>query len=123
MAKPVEVQFSTTAYADFLELQKQVSIEQGQGKKSSFNMQLLKAICREMQNLKANPWMGDHIPRQVISKNVFARYKTDRLWRVELVGYWRLIYTVSGDSIKIVDVVLKFMDHKTYDKVFGYKKK
>lgn len=58
-----------------------------------------------------------------ISKGVAERYGTDRLWRIELIGYWRLIYTIIGDEVKIITFILEFMDHKRYDKIFGYKKK
>lgn len=32
-------------------------------------------------------------------------------------------YTIVGDEVKIITFVLEFMDHKKYDKVFGYDKK
>ncbi len=121
--KEVWVDFSEEANAEYVELQKQVLAEQAQGKENTFNMQLLKAIEREKINLKINPQLGDHIPRKNISKGVVARYGTDRLWRLDLVGYWRIIYTIVGDEVKIVTFILEFVDHKKYDKVFGYKKK
>jgi len=121
--KEVWVEFSEEANAEYAELQKQVILEQHQGKQNSFNMQLLKAIEREKNNLKINPQYGTHIPRKNIPKQANARYGTDRLWKIELVGYWRLIYTITGDEVKIITFVLEFMDHKKYDKVFGYKKK
>lgn len=47
---------------------------------------------------------------------------TDRLWKIDLVGFWRLIYTITGDEVKIIAFVLEFMDHNKYNKLFGYKK-
>jgi len=43
------------------------------------------------------------------------------LWRVELSNYWRLIYTVSGNELEIIDFILDIIDHKRYNKIFGYK--
>ena len=86
-------------------------------------MQLLKSIDREKNNIKINPQHGIHIPRKNLSKEVVKRYGTDRLWKIDLVGYWRMIYTIVGDDAKIIAFVLEFMNHKKYDKVFGYKKK
>ncbi len=40
-----------------------------------------------------------------------------------LVGYWRMIYTITEDEVKIIAFVLEFMNHEQYDKVFGYKKR
>ena len=84
---------------------------------------MLKAIEREKNNLKINPQHGTHIPRKYIPRQAVQRYGTDRLWKIDLVGYWRLIYTITGDEVKIVAFVLEFIDHKGYDKVFGYKKR
>lgn len=121
--KEVWVEFSEEANNDHIELQKQVLLEKEQGKDNSFNMQLLKAIEREKNNLKIDPQHGIHIPRKNISKALADRYGTDRLWKIDLVGYWRLIYTIIGDEVKIIAFVLEFMDHKEYDKLFGYRKR
>lgn len=121
--KEVWVQFSEQANIEYQQLQQQVLQEQQGGKDNSFNMQLLKAIEREKINLKINPQIGTHIPRKNIPKGAVERYGTDRLWKIDLVGYWRLIYTITGDEVKIISFVLEFIDHPTYDKIFGYKKK
>ena len=34
-----------------------------------------------------------------------------------------MIYTITGNDVEIITFVLEIMDHKDYDKVFGYKKK
>lgn len=58
-----------------------------------------------------------------ISKGVFERYGTDKIFRVKLVGYWRLLYTLIGEDVKIIAFILEFMDHDRYDKIFGYRGK
>jgi hypothetical protein len=123
MNKEVWVEFSEDADSDYQELQKNVIEEKEQCIENSSNMQLLKSIERAKNNLKIDPQFGIHIPRKVISKAVVERYGTDRLWKINLVGYWRLIYTIVGDDVKIISFVLEFMNHKRYNKVFGYKKK
>ena len=117
--KEVWVEFSEEASNDYIELQKQVLSEKEQGKENSFNMQLLKAIEREKNNLKINPQVGTHIPQKYIPKETIERYGTYRLWKIDLVGYWRLIYTIIGDEVKIITFILEFMDHKKYNKLFG----
>lgn len=50
---------------------------------------------------------------------------------MDLAGYWRMIYTLKQPlrepvEIGIIDVwldVLGIMDHKKYDKLFGYRRK
>tara|TARA_Y100000310_G_C20043351_1_gene517191 strand:- start:83 stop:457 length:375 start_codon:yes stop_codon:yes gene_type:complete len=121
--KEIWVQFSEDADADYQELQKKVIGEKEQDIANSPNMQLLKSIERAKNSLRIDPQFGIHIPRIVISKAVVSRYGTDRLWKIDLVGYWRLIYTITGDEVKIIAFVLEFMNHKKYDKIFGYRKR
>jgi hypothetical protein len=122
MGKEIWVEFSEEANKDYLGLQKQALEEKEQGKENSFNIQLLKAIDREKDNLKIDPQHGIHIPRKYIPKTLADRYKTDRLWKIDLVGYWRLIYTITGDEVKVIAFILDFVDHKKYNKLFGYRK-
>ena len=63
------------------------------------------------------------IPREYITKNIINEYGTDKIFRVELVGYWRLLYTLIGNDVKIIAFILEYMDHDRYNKLFGYRKK
>lgn len=123
MDKEIWVEFSEDAANDYKELQETVINEKERGIENSQNMQLYKSIERAKNNLKIDPQFGIHIPRKYVSKSTSTRYGTDRLWKINLVGYWRLIYTIVGDEIKIISFVLEFMNHEKYNKVFGYKKK
>ena len=119
MHKEVEVRFDEDAYKEYGELQELVATGKSSRKKPTYE-QLLSSINSAIKNLKADPYYGDLIPRKFISKGVFQRYGTDKLLRVELVGYWRLLYTLIGEEVKIIAFILEFMDHDRYDKVFGY---
>ena len=120
--KDIHVSFSPEALATYHDLQKKALEQKKKGIENSSEVQLLNSIDREKTNLSINPQKGAHIPRRVISKGVVNRYNTDKLWKLDLVGYWRLIYTITGDDVKIIAFVLEIMDHKKYDKVFGYEK-
>ncbi len=122
MNKEVIIQFDADAYKEYTELQEAVA----QSKPSCSNPtygQLLSSINNAIKNMKANPFYGDLIPRKYLSKGVIGRYGTDKIFRVELVGYWRLLYTVVGDEAKIIAFILEYMDHEKYNKIFGYKKR
>lgn len=86
-------------------------------------MQLLRSIKQKIDFIKANPFYGDNIQKALIPQEYIIKYKARNLWRVELTNYWRMLYTIKGDQVEIVCFVLKMMDHKDYDKIFGYKKK
>ncbi|MEK6928097.1 MAG: hypothetical protein AABX11_06720 [Nanoarchaeota archaeon] len=51
------------------------------------------------------------------------KHKVANLWRVELSQFWRMIYTIKGDELEVICFVLELVDHPSYDKLFGYRKK
>ena len=122
MDKEIVVQFDADAYKEYEELQESVAQRKHSSEKPTYE-QLLASINNAIRNLKANPYYGDLIPRRNISKGVISRYGTNKIFRVELVGYWRLLYTVVGDEAKIIAFILEYIDHKKYNKIFGYKGK
>ena len=122
MDKEIVIKFDEEAYKEYKELQEFVEKGKSANKKPTYS-QLLSSINTTLENIKTNPHCGDLIPRKYISKGVAQRYGTDKILRAELVGYWRLLYTLIGDEVKIIAFILEFMDHYKYDKIFGYKKK
>jgi len=34
-----------------------------------------------------------------------------------------MVYTIRGSNVEIISLILDIMDHKDYDKKFGYKKR
>ena len=80
----------------------------------------MKSIKQKTELIKANPQYGDSVPKILIKR---SGYDVDNLWVVDLVGYWRMLYTLKGGSIDILCFVLEIIDHKRYDKIFGYRKK
>ncbi len=67
------------------------------------------------------PNAGQPISKKRIPLNYFG--DIDNLYRLELAFYWRMLYTMRGDKLFVVDFVLEIVNHKRYDKIFGYKKK
>jgi len=122
MKKDVEVRFDVDAYKEYKSLQNLVA-DKKKAKKQPTYSQLLTSINTAIRNIKANPYYGDLIHKRNISKGVLQKYGTHKILRVELVGYWRLLYTLVGEEVKIIAFILEFMDHSKYNKVFGYKKK
>lgn len=69
--------------------------------------------------LKINPEYGEKIPHRLIPRNL----NVSNLFKVNLSGYWRMLYSLEGNQIEIVAFVLYIVDHPTYNKMFGYRKK
>ncbi len=122
MKKKVVVQWDEEAYQAYKELQEAVAAGRKAAKKPTYE-QLLSSINNAVNNLKSNPFSGDLIPRKYLTKKAIERYGTDKIFRIELVGYWRMLHTVVGDEAQIIALILEYIDHPTYDKIFGYKKR
>jgi Txe/YoeB family toxin of Txe-Axe toxin-antitoxin module len=71
------------------------------------------AICE-------NAFCGIQIPKKLIPKKYFKKYNIDNLWKYNLPGAWRLLYSVARDEIIIIAIVLEWLPHKEYEKRFGY---
>jgi len=119
MKKPVRVILLDEADREYKRLNEIVGQQIKEGKENTEEMQLLKSIKQKRDLIKANPFYGDNIEKKKIPKY----YNVPNLWRVELTGYWRMLYTIRGDQIEIICFVLDIINHKRYNKVFGYRKK
>jgi aromatic ring-opening dioxygenase LigB subunit len=120
--KRIVVQWDADAYKEFSALQQAV-IEGKRARAPPSYDQLLTSVNNAIKNLRTNAFHGNLIPRSYLSKNIIDKYGTDKIFRIELVGYWRLLYTVVGDETQIIALILEYMDHPTYDKLFGYRKR
>ena len=130
-AKRVSVKLLGEAKEEYLQLQETVRKERDKGISSSFHQTLLKSIDSKIALLKANYDSGIQIPKKFIPRKYQLDYEVTNLWKVDLAGYWRMIYTLNQPQreqteIEIITIwldVLDIMDHKNYNKLFGYKKR
>lgn len=118
--KPVRVQLVGNAAEEFENLNKIVGEEQAKSIQNSERQQLLRSIKQKIELIKANPQYGDAVPKALVKK---SGYPVDNLWVADLTGYWRMLYTLRGSQIEILCFVLEILDHKRYDKIFGYRKR
>jgi len=120
--KEVKIILSKEAKHQYDELKLLVSKEQKTGIKGSFNQKLLKSIDNKIEYLKMNPVAGDHAQKP-LPLNLVQRYGINNLWIIDLVGYWRILYTLKTSEVEIISLILEWMDHNKYNKIFGRKKK
>lgn len=119
--KEVLVKLSDEADEVYQELNKIVGEEKLKGIESSFHQTLLRSINRVRDLLKQNPFAGDQVRKKQIPQKYFAKYDVDNVWRIELADRWRLIYTITGNQVEIITFIMDILNHRDYDKVFGYK--
>lgn len=66
---------------------------------------------------------GEVIPRKKIPKDLRARYDLDNLYIEDIAGWKRLLYTVQKDAGDRYVIILRIINHATYDKWFPNKGK
>lgn len=120
--KEVKVILSVEADEVYKELNKLVGEEKKKGIESSFHQTLLRSINRVKDLLKDNPFAGEQVKKRQIPGKYDLNYTINNIWRIDLANRWRLVYTIKGNEIEIINFVMDILDHKQYDKVFGYKK-
>ena len=116
--KKIRVVLSTEAEEIYKYLNKQAT-------KSKTEKAILNAINKKVELIKVNPHYGHPISKNLIPREYKDKYDITNLFRVELPNFWRMLYTLTdGETkIEIIAFVLDLIDHPTYDKKFGYKKK
>jgi len=83
---------------------------------------LFNSIKQKIDFLKENPEYGTHISKNKIPREYLIKYEVNNLWKTNLSGAWRMIYTIKGSEVEILSVILDIFSHKDYDKKLGYKK-
>ncbi|NQV08418.1 hypothetical protein HQ529_01045 [Candidatus Woesearchaeota archaeon] len=116
MNKSVIVIFDDSTYSKYKNLQNYVD------HKPTFK-QLLNSIDNKILKLKNNYKFGNLVPKKYLTKDVVKKYRTNKIFRINLIGYWRLLYTLKSNEDKIIVFILDIIDHNEYNKIFRYRKK
>ncbi len=120
--KQVKVVIVGQAKEDYAELNRLVGEEKAKGIAKSEHQTLFNSIKQKVEFLKENPEYGIHVEKKKIPKEYILDYDTTNIWKVNLSGYWRMIYTIQGSEVNIIAVIFDILDHKKYEKKFGYRK-
>ena len=86
---------------------------------------LFDAIREKIELIKLDRHYGVNIPKKLIPEFYKEVYNAKNLFRVELPLFWRMLYSVGeGENrIDIIALIVEILDHKKYDKRFGYRKR
>ncbi len=90
-------------------------------KKGKFEeKELFDFISKVIDDLKENPFCGIKIPNKLIPRVYIEKFEITNLWKYNLPNSWRLVYSIVGDQIKIVSLILEWFNHKEYERRFNY---
>ncbi|MEK6933921.1 MAG: hypothetical protein AABW75_03535 [Nanoarchaeota archaeon] len=79
-----------------------------------------RGIIRAIGNIKENAFVGRNVKKELIPKNLIDKYNLNNLWIYDLPNGWRLLYSITGNEIEIIAAILDWMDHKDYERLFGF---
>lgn len=114
--KPVKVVLSPEAEEAYKQLNS-IAVN------SKLERSILNSIKKKVVLIKMNPHYGNPMAKKLIPKEYVLKYGVTNLFRVELSGFWRMLYTLTNDETEVIIVafVLDIIDHREYDRKFGYK--
>jgi len=77
-------------------------------------------IVRAFKDIEENVFCGIQIPKRLIPKEYIQKFQVKNMWKYNLPGAWRLLYSIEGKNLVVISVILEWMDHKTYERRFKY---
>jgi len=81
---------------------------------------LRQIVDNALDVLKENMFAGQLIEKKKFPKVYVQKYGVTNLYKYNLDRSMRLIYTIVGDASGLAVVVLEILNHKEYEKRFGY---
>jgi len=86
----------------------------------SDNDPIKKALIKAIQNIMEDYQAGEYIPKNKVPEAYLRKYGINNVRVYDLPFAWRLMYTITGSSeIGIISVILDWMNHKYYEKLFN----
>lgn len=80
-----------------------------------------KALKRAIVDIKNNCYVGRNVKKKLIPRKLMDKYKINNLWIYNLPSAWRLLYSItSPEKVEIIAVILDWMDHKDYERLFKF---
>ena len=81
---------------------------------------LFKAVREVIENLRSDKIVGKRLIREQIPKYYLKKHDTNAVFKVDLPGYWRLIYGIVAIHGEKKALLMELFDHEGYNKRFGY---
>ena len=83
--------------------------------------ELYEQIDKATDEISKNVFCGRNVKKRLIPKEIIHKHGLDNLWIYNLRSGWRLLYSVtSPDKIQILAIVLDWMNHKDYERLFKF---
>jgi Txe/YoeB family toxin of Txe-Axe toxin-antitoxin module len=77
-------------------------------------------INHAIDRLYHDAFCGIQIPKKLIPRPYVKKYRLDNLWKYDLSHGWRLLYFVITEQEIAIVVIVDWMSHKEYERLFNY---
>ena len=89
-------------------------------KLESRDEELYRHIINALMNIQEDPVCGIKVSKRLIPKIWIQKYGINNLYKYNLPNAWRLLYSLAGDRIELIAIILGAFNHKDYERLFGY---
>lgn len=79
-----------------------------------------KELERAFMSISTNEFHGRQVKKKLIPKELIKKHEINNLWIYNLSSDWRLLYSLVNEEIQVLAIVLDWMDHKDYEKLFNF---
>lgn len=83
---------------------------------------LYKIVNKGLDILKQDMLVGDKIEKRLFPKYYRKKFGITNLFKLDLDPNFRLTYTILAEDGNKIVLVLEALDHKAYNRRFGYHK-
>ena len=77
-------------------------------------------VANALKNIEEDPVCGIKIPQRLIPKKWKKKYLINNLYKYNFPHAWRLFYSLAGNKVEIIAIVLGCFNHKEYERLFKY---
>lgn len=81
---------------------------------------LYKEIEEALSTIKQNAFFGRNVKKKLIPKELVQKYSLENLWIYNLRKDWRLLYTITNNEVEVLAIILDWMNHKDYERLFKF---
>ncbi|HRZ86018.1 MAG TPA: hypothetical protein P5277_04550 [Candidatus Paceibacterota bacterium] len=80
-----------------------------------------KSLIKAIEDLKQDAFAGRNVKKNLIPKSLIQKYDLANLWIYNLSNGWRMLYVLThSQEVEIIAVVLDWMNHKDYERLFNF---
>lgn len=84
------------------------------------NPRLYKEISKALEEISKDVYNGRQVKKKLIPNTFIIKYNINNLWIYNLRKDWRLLYSVANNEIEVLALILDWLNHKDYEKLFNF---